>query len=120
MPDELEAMIESIGRRLVDGREQLHFEVRSLGAVFLDEVGRRERLIRVFGEAQAVARCARRQADFFELSPGLVDVFAQVGFSVWSRVGRNDVQPARQILGRPTGADDSRTDDCNTTNWFFE
>src|ERR1700721_292531 len=31
------------GRRFIHVREQLHFEVRPLGAVFLDEVGRRER-----------------------------------------------------------------------------
>ena len=39
MPDELEAMIESIGRRFVHLGEQLHLEIRTLGTVFLDEVG---------------------------------------------------------------------------------
>src|ERR1700736_5887336 len=42
------------GGRLIHIREQLYFEVRSLGAVFLDEVGLRKRLLRVFGKAQAV------------------------------------------------------------------
>ena len=50
--------------------------------------------------------------------PGLVDVLAQVGFRVRRRIGRDDVEAARQILGRPTRADDSGADDGDAVNWF--
>src|SRR6202167_1533911 len=71
------------GRRFIHVREQLYFEIRSLGAVFLDEVGRCERMSQVFGEGQAVTGCALGQSNSFELFPGLVDIFAQVGLSIW-------------------------------------
>src|SRR6266404_145244 len=58
----------------------LHADCITLGVI-------REGLLHVLGKAQAVARCVRRQANFFELLPGLVHVFAQVRFGVWSRVG---------------------------------
>src|SRR6478736_5593575 len=51
------------GRGFIDGREQLHLEVRSLGAVFLDEVDLRERLLRAFGEG-SVATTSNPRAKY--------------------------------------------------------
>ena len=50
--------------------EELHLEIGPLGAVFLDEVGLRKRLLHVRREGQAVARCAGRKANGVERRPG--------------------------------------------------
>jgi len=43
---------------------------------------------------------------------------AQVGFRIWSGISRDDIEAAREILGRPTRTDDSGADDCNSANRF--
>ena len=62
-PEELDAMIESVGGRIVHVREQLYLEVLAFGAVLLNKVGVRERLLHIGGELQMVARCVRRKPD---------------------------------------------------------
>ena len=113
-------MIESSGVASSMSREQLHLELGPLGAVFLDEVGLRQRLLHVRGEGQAVARRARREADGVELPPRLVHVLAQVGFRVGGGVGRDHVEAARQVLGGPARADDPGADDGDSVDGFVE
>ena len=52
--------------------------------------------------------------------PRVVDVLAQIRFRVRRRIGRNDVEATREILGRPARADDTGADDGDPANRFVE
>src|SRR5438093_1694633 len=97
---------------------QFHLEVRPLGSVFLDEVSLRQRFVHIRRKGQAVARRAARETDVGQVWPCFIDVLAQVGFRVWRWIGRNDVEPARQILSRPARADHSCADNGDPTYGF--
>jgi hypothetical protein len=66
----------------------------------------------------SIAIRAGRESNGGELRPGFVNIFSHVGFGVWSRVGRDDIEPAGQILGCPTRADDTRANDRDSANRF--
>ena len=57
------------------------------------------------------------QSDGRQRRPSLVNVLAQIHFRIRRRVGRDHVEPARQILGRPAGADNTGADDSDACEW---
>ncbi len=95
----------------VDVGEQLDLEIGPLRPVLLDEVRLRQRLLHVGGELETLHRRLRRQSDDLERLPGLVHVPAQVRFCVRGWIRRDHVEPAREVLRRPTRTDESRPDD---------
>ena len=118
IPDELDAMSESAGVASSMSAKSLILNSGRSGAFSWTKSASRQRLLHVRGEGQAVARCARRKADGFELPPRVVNVLAQVGFRVRGGVGRDHVEAARQILGGPACADDSGADDGDSVDRF--
>ena len=91
--------------------EDFGFQEEAFGHVFLDKVGLRDRVVHIGSEGQPVAACTGSQPNDGEQFPGLVDPLAQVGLRVGRGIGGDDVKPLRQILRRPTGADQAGTDD---------
>ena len=102
--------------RIVHVGEQLHLEIRPLGAVFLNEVRRRQRLLHVGREGQLIPGRAGGQADARQHLPRLVDVLAELRLRVRRRVGGDHVEPARQIECGQACADDSGADDRDGVN----
>ena len=118
IPDELDAMIESDRRSRVNVGKQLDLEVRSLGSVFLHEIGVRNGCFHVSREAEPLSRCFGRQTHGSQRRPRCVDVFPQVRFSIRCRIRCDNIKAVRQILCCPAGTDDSGTDDGNSANRF--
>src|SRR5260370_263298 len=106
-------------RGIVHLREQLHLEIRTFRSVFLNEVRFRQRFFHICREREAIARRAFGKTDVRQVLPRFIDIFAEIGFGVWSWISHDDIESSREIFGGPTGADDSSANDCDATDWFI-
>ena len=111
MLDELDAMITSGRRGVIDLSEQLDLEIRALRCVLLHEVGVRNGLPQVAGEAQPIGRGSGGEPEPGYGVPGCGYVGAQGSLRLGGRVGSRDVQASSEIVRRPTRADGAGADD---------
>src|SRR5580658_1858672 len=105
-------------RGVVHLREQLNFELRTFGCVFLNKVGVGERLSHTWFEGQAVTRCAGSQAILAEGPPGFINILAKAGLGIRHRIGCSYVESARQVVCGPASADNAGADNCDAINRF--
>ncbi|MNT04737.1 hypothetical protein D3C72_1393280 [compost metagenome] len=95
----------------VHAAEQVDLEVHALGAVLLHEVGHGHGVFQAVVKAQAADRGALGQAEAFQRRPVLRHGGAQPVFGAGRGVGRVHVEPVREEMRGPAGADHAGADD---------
>jgi len=98
------------GEHRIELAEQLDFGVLALGTAFLDEIGARHGRERVADEGETVGRGAGGEAEPAQHGPGFGDVTTHEGLALRRRIARRHIEPARQEIGRPAGADRAGAD----------
>lgn len=98
-------------RGVVDVGEQRDLELRALRRVLLYEIGVRDSLTQVRGEAQAIGRGFGRQPDRGRRVPCRLHVRAQGCLRGGGGVGRRHVEASDEIVRRPARTDGAGADD---------
>src|SRR3984957_6263048 len=106
------------GARVIDLGEQLDLEIRTLWPVLLDEVGTRKRFLHAWSERQPGGCRVRSKPNGCERRPSRINVLAQFGFRVRSRIGCDYIESRCKVLRCPARADETCADDRDAAYWF--